>query len=159
VAHAVGVTVESELGRLAGSEAGMDVSDEEAYQTDPDQAKRFMHQSGADVLAVSIGNAHGFYKGRPHINFERLERIASAVDAPLVLHGGSDLSEEIIKKAISLGICKINICTEFVHAFGSAFTQVQRQDQFTYNVPSLFSAAREQAKQLVKKKMALFASK
>lgn len=95
-----GVTVEAELGKLAGSEGNIDVSEEEAAQTDPDEAKKFVEETGIDALAVAIGTTHGFYKSTPRINIERLKKIAEVVSIPLVLHGGSGTPDEKVKEAI-----------------------------------------------------------
>src|SRR5690606_35311225 len=90
-AHAVGVTVEAEIGRLAGIEEHVDVSAEDAALTKPEEAARFMERSGADYLAVAVGTSHGAYKGkgRPFIDHKRLRAISEVVPAPLVLHGAS----------------------------------------------------------------------
>ena len=84
--------------------------------TTPEEAKKFVEQTGVDSLAVSIGTAHGEYKGIPHLNFERLQEIATEVSIPLVLHGGSGSGDENLSKAVELGICKVNICTDLLNA-------------------------------------------
>ena len=152
------VTVEAELGRLAGSEAGRSASEEEAAQTDPEQAAEFVEQTGIDALAVAIGNAHGFYPFPPRINLDRLARIAALVAVPLVLHGGSDTPDEVIRRSIDLGIAKVNICTEFVAAFGRGYTKAQQAAGFKYNVPNLFGPARQAAYDLALAKIRLFAN-
>ncbi len=100
--------VEGEIGVLAGSEGGPEA---EALHSDPAQALRFAEESGCDALAVSIGNAHGHYKGKPKLNFGILEAIRRGVRVPLVLHGGTGIPEEDLRRAVSLGICKVNIAT------------------------------------------------
>ena len=151
-----GVTVEAELGRLAGIEGNLSVSEEEAAQTDPDEAKRFVEETGIDALAVAIGTAHGFYKYAPRINIERLKLIAGKVDIPLVLHGGSKTPDEKVKEAIANGIAKVNICTEFVAAFGKAYVDTQNTPGFKYGVPSLFIPSRTAGKKLAASKIKLF---
>mgnify|MGYP002996121785 CR=1 FL=1 len=84
--------------------------------TTPEEAKKFVEQTGVDSLAVSIGTAHGEYKGIPHLNFERLQEIATEVSIPLVLHGGSGSGDENLSKAVELGIAKVNICTDLLNA-------------------------------------------
>jgi len=154
-----GVTVEAELGRLAGCEAGLDVSEEEAFQTDPDEAVRFVEETGIDALAVAIGTAHGFYKSTPRINIERLKKIAEKVDIPLVLHGGSGTPEEKVREAIKNGISKVNICTEFIAAFGKQYIDTQSQPGFKYSVPSLFAPSKKAGKELAASKIKLFSCK
>ena len=84
--------------------------------TDPSKAKEFVERTGCDSLAVAIGNVHGVYSSEPKLAFDVLEKVASEVDVPLVLHGASGIGDEDIKKAISLGIAKINIHTELCQA-------------------------------------------
>ena len=112
VAHAAGVAVEAELGGLA---AGLDTDEEggeEATLTDPDQAVRFVAETGIDALAVSIGTVHGLYRGEPNIDHPRLGEIHSRLDLPLVLHGGSGTPAADLEAAIGNGIAKVNVNTE-----------------------------------------------
>ena len=157
-AHERGVEVEGELGRIGGLEAGQDADDPQAFQTDPDEAVEFVERTGVDSLAVAIGNAHGFYKGRPQINLERLERIRSKVSAPLVLHGGSGIPEDILHAAIDLGICKINIFTELVNAFLTGFGSYAQTPPKSMMIPDVFGPPRAEAMELVEGKMRLFRS-
>jgi len=111
IAHAVGVSVEAELGALAKGEFSNEEDAEQIY-TNPKEAKRFVDETGVDALAVSIGTVHGMYKGTPRIDVDILEQIAAVVEIPLVLHGGSGTPEDVVKKCIKTGICKINVNTE-----------------------------------------------
>lgn len=113
VAHAVGVSVEAELGSLAATETSHEgsVDDKEVY-TSPDAAKEFVARSGCNALAVSVGTVHGLYKGTPNIRIDILKAINAAVGIPLVLHGGSGIPEEQIRACIAEGIAKINVNTE-----------------------------------------------
>ncbi len=111
VAHAAGVSVEAELGALAGGAFSNEESGEEIY-TNPAQAAEFVARTGIDALAVSIGTVHGMYKGTPKIDVGVLKKIAAAVELPLVLHGGSGTPEEIVRECIRNGIAKINVNTE-----------------------------------------------
>ncbi len=108
-ARPLGITVESELGTVGGKEDGH--SAEIAY-TDPDEALDFYTRTGIDIFAIAIGTAHGFYKGEPKLNFELLAKIKDMIDCPLVLHGGSGIPDEMIKRTIELGINKVNYATE-----------------------------------------------
>jgi ketose-bisphosphate aldolase len=114
-AHEKGVTVEAELGKI-GSADKLETGSDETMYTVPGEAKEFVEKSGADYLAVSIGTAHGVYAVRnPKIDFDRLREIRKLVSIPLVLHGGTGVPEESIKKAINIeggGISKVNIATE-----------------------------------------------
>ena len=110
-AHAMGVSVEAELGRLATGESGEaeeGVSRAEDFYTDPEQAKEFCEQTGIDALAIAFGTAHGFYKAQPKLDFGVVECCAASTGLPLVMHGGSGVSEEGFRKAIASGIRKIN---------------------------------------------------
>jgi len=158
-ARPYGVSVEAELGKLAGNEGAVNVSEEEAAQTDPDDAVRFVKETGIDALAVAIGTAHGFYKFAPKINIERLKEIAAKVSIPLVLHGGSGTPDEQVVEAIGHGIAKVNICTEFVAAFGETYIATQEQPQYRYSIPSLFGPSKQAGKELAKAKMKLFGRK
>lgn len=104
-----GATVEAELGLVGGSEDG--TRDHGILSTNPKEAKEFSKRTGVDALAVAIGNAHGKYHASPKLQFDLLEEIHGEVDIPLVLHGGSGISEEDFQRAISLGIRKVNIAT------------------------------------------------
>jgi fructose-bisphosphate aldolase class II len=157
VAHACGVTVEGELGRIGGEEAGINVTDDDQHLTRPKQAVQYVRETGVDAFAVAIGNAHGFYKGKPNIRLGLLKEIAANVKIPLVLHGGTGIPEDIIRQSIALGIAKINICTEFVAAFADAFVQQRQSKDFRYNVPGVFARPRDSALELVRNKIRLFA--
>jgi len=157
-AHARGVEVEGELGRVGGAEAGIEVSDAEATQTDPDEAVEFVARTGIDTLAVAIGNAHGFYQGRPRINLDRLAQIRAKVPVPLVLHGGSSTPKDILHRAIDRGIAKINICTEFVSAFLQTYQAYATTPPTRLSIPAVFGPPRERGMELVEAKMRLFKS-
>lgn len=118
--HQYNASVEAELGRLGGQEDDLIVEDKESAFTDPDAAKAYVERTGIDSLAVAIGSAHGLYKGEPKLDFERLAKIRDKVDIPLVLHGASGIPEVMVKKSISLGICKVNVATELKIAFSDA---------------------------------------
>ena len=114
LAHAKGVAVEAELGYVPKL-GQADVT--EAGLTTPEDATRFVAETGVDLLAVAIGTAHGFYKKAPKLDYERLSAIRAAVDVPLVLHGGSGLDPEQWREAIRRGIVKINFATEIKDTF------------------------------------------
>ena len=153
-ARKYGASTEAELGRLAGSEGH--VKNEEEFQTDPAEARRFVEETGIDALAVAIGTAHGFYKSAPKINIARLREIAAQVSIPLVLHGGSGTPVDKVAEAIQNGVAKVNICTEFIAAFGKGYVDAQASADFKCNVPGLFGKGQTRARELVEGKMRLF---
>jgi fructose-bisphosphate aldolase class II len=157
-ARAAGVSAEGEIGLVGGGIHSVESSASLPLRmTDPEEAARFVAETEVDALAVAIGSAHGFYKEAPRLDFERLTQIAERVPVPLVLHGGTGIPPEAIREAIKRGIAKVNICTEFVAAFGKTFREVQSRPDFAYNVPRLFAEPRQRAKELVTEKMKLFA--
>ena len=112
IAHAMGVGVEAELGRLvtgeSGGESGLENANPADFYTDPKEAESFVKETGIDALAVAFGTSHGFYKAQPKLDFDVVKNCAKATGLPLVMHGGSGVSEEGYKKAIKAGIRKIN---------------------------------------------------
>ncbi|MDC0763712.1 class II fructose-1,6-bisphosphate aldolase [Brevibacillus porteri] len=141
-----GVNVEAELGKVGGVEDDLVVDDADAALADPIECERFIELTGVDTLAPAIGTAHGIYKGEPRIDFARIEEIARRVSVPLVLHGGSGIPEEQVKRAVQLGMAKMNVATELRIAFSQAIKGVfdnnpQENDPRTYM---------KQAKQAVK---------
>ena len=121
LAKQYGATVEAELGLVGGSEDGS--SNHGVRCTDPGDAAEFVRQTGIDALAVAIGNAHGNYPVAPHLAFDVLEQIQQRVEIPLVLHGGSGITDRDFQRAISLGIRKVNIATA---SFNSLVASVER---------------------------------
>ena len=114
--HPRGVTVEGELGMIGRADEVSVESGEQSTLTDPEMAGVFVRETGIDALAVSIGNAHGFYTKLPQLDFERLAKLQAATRIPLVLHGGSGTPEADLRRAISLGIAKVNVATESIAA-------------------------------------------
>lgn len=179
-AHLRNVSVEAELGRLAGFEEKA-VEEKEAVLTDPDAASDFVKLTGVDALAVAIGTSHGAYKfkGEPKLDFERLRCISEKIDVPLVLHGASSVPQHIIdkaqkyggefpgakgipddhiRKAISFGITKINIDTDLRLAFTSAIREFLAEHPKEFDPRKILSPAKEAMKQIIKGKMRLFGS-
>ena len=177
-AHAVGVSVEAELGRLQGIEDNIQVSEAEAFLTDPDEAERFVAETGIDYLAIAIGTSHGAYKGkgRPYIDHKRLEEISKRVSIPLVLHGasgvptwlkekllatGAELKEatgihdEDIKKAIPNGIAKINIDTDLRLAMTLGIREVVVGNPKEFDPRKIIGKGRDYLKQVIREKFEL----
>jgi fructose-bisphosphate aldolase class II len=179
-AHPKGVSVEAELGRLAGVEEST-VEEKEAVLTDPNVARDFVERTGVDALAVAIGTSHGAYKfkAEPKLDFERLKLIQKNVNVPLVLHGASSvpqwliekaskygaelagakgIPESHIKQAISLGIAKINIDTDLRLAFTATVREVLANSPKEFDPRKILGPAKEAMKEVVKGKMRLFGS-
>ena len=112
ICHAMGVTVEGELGHVGDNEGAGRLENPSDYYTDPEVAADYASRTGIDSLAVAVGNAHGDYKFKPKLDFERIEMIAEKTGLPLVLHGGSGLAEDDFRTAVQKGICKVNIFTD-----------------------------------------------
>ncbi len=115
-AHARGAVVEAEIGHVGAGENYENHDESDSQYTTVEEARRFVEETGVDSLAISIGTAHGMYKGIPEINFDRLKEIARAIDIPLVLHGGSSSGDENLKKCAVNGISKINIFSDLLAA-------------------------------------------
>lgn len=152
-AHSLGATVEGEIGHV-GVAANEDNLSEDMYTT-PDEAAEFYSATGVDALAVAIGSAHGVYKSKPKLNIERLEKISSAADVPLVLHGGSGLSDDDFKNTIAAGIAKVNIFTDLCLAGENAMREGIEKGFDYLKIRNLKVAA---VKEAVKKKIILFGS-
>jgi len=176
-AHDKGVVVEAELGRLAGIEDAVNVSDRDATFTDPDQAVEFVERTGVDSLAIAIGTSHGAYKfkGEPKLDFERLEKISDMLPGfPLVLHGASTVlpefveqcntyggnvkgaqgvPEEMLLKAGKYGVCKINIDTDLRLAMTASIRKYLYENPSEFDLRKYLSPAREAIKNMVKHKM------
>lgn len=151
IAHSLDVTVEGEIGHVGQASDG----DNEAADmyTTPEEAINFVNETGVDALAIAIGTAHGAYKSKPRLDIERLKQIRSAVDTPLVLHGGSGLSDEDFKNTIKGGIAKVNIFTDLCLAGKSAMAENLEKEYL-----EIRNAKVEAIKQATIKKIKLFGS-
>lgn len=150
--HAAGVPVEAELGKVGGKEDDLVVTGESPC-TDPKEAAEFVQRTGVDSLAVGIGTAHGFYKGEPKVDLDRLVEIRAAVDLPLVLHGTSGVPDETVAEAVKRGICKVNYATELRVAFSEGVKAVMAADPDVYDPKKYNRAGRERVQELVKRRM------
>lgn len=151
IAHAFGATVEGEIGHV-GEAASGDESLEDMYTT-PEEADEFITKTGVDALAVAIGSAHGVYKKKPMLNIERLKEIRARIDTPLVLHGGSGLSDDDFRNTIREGIAKVNIFTDLCLAGDAAMKEGLEASRGYLATRSLRV---EKMKAAVKAKMELF---
>jgi fructose-bisphosphate aldolase class II len=158
VLTAGGACVEAELGGVAGDEDRSGSQATEIPMTDPDEAARFVAETGVDSLAVAIGNAHGLYAGETHLDFERLAALAQRVSVPLVLHGASGINDDDLRHCIRLGIRKINVNTEIRVALFESLQASLAAGVKGYDVIRLWAAAVEAMQRVVEEKLAVFAS-
>ena len=176
-AHAHNVTVEAELGRLAGIEDDVNVSEKDSAYTDPSQVEEFVQRTGVDSLAISIGTSHGAFKfkGEPKLRFDILEDVSKRLpEFPIVLHGASSvlqeyidtiqkyggamqgargIPEEMLRKAASMAVCKINIDSDLRMAFTASIRKHFYDNPSHFDPRQYLSPARESIKQLVKHKI------
>jgi fructose-bisphosphate aldolase class II len=176
-AHAHGVVVEAELGRLAGIEDAVSVSDKDAAFTNPDQAAEFVQKTGIDSLAIAIGTSHGAYKfkGAAQLRFDILEAVGNNLPGfPIVLHGASSVipeyvdminqfggqmpgakgvPEEMLRKAAAMSVCKINIDSDLRLAFTATIRKYFAENPGHFDPRQYLSPAREAIKNMVKRKL------
>ena len=148
-AHSRGVPVEAELGAMGRVDAITHEGGDEFRTefTNPAHAAEFVERTGCDFLAVSIGNAHGLYSQSPTLDFERLGQIRDAVPVPLVLHGGSGTPEDQLKKAVSLGIAKVNVASEIARAFNGSYVPAMTEGKTWWAVAK--RAATEESRKVI----------
>lgn len=160
LAHAEGIFVEAELGRLVGEEDGLSVSEKESKMTDPNDARLFVRETKVDMLAVTIGNVHGNYLKTPQLDFDRLRSIRSKLsdDIPLVLHGASGLSQRLIREAIECGVTKFNVNTDMRSA---AMTALKKEvaSSSKIDVLNIMETTTKAMTLTAKDKITLFANK
>lgn len=149
------VSVEAEIGHIGGEEDG--VADELAYATVED-ATRLGLETGIDFLAPALGSVHGIYKGEPKLDFDRMKKIDEITKLPLVLHGGSGIPDEMIKKAISCGISKLNINTELQQVWCSAVREFLNENASVYDPRKVIKSGETAMKEAIKEKILLLGS-
>lgn len=160
IAHSYGATIEGELGHVGDNEGSAEgnshLVNPSDFFTDPKMAKDYVEKTKVDALAIAVGNAHGAYKLPPKLDFERIKTISGIVDVPLVLHGGSGLTDDDFKKAISCGISKVNIFTDInvvaLQAGVNKFTDVNK------GITDLIPAVVKEVENETVSKMKLFSS-
>ena len=156
-ARSYGASVEAELGQVGGGEGNLEQGTEAdaAGYTDPSQARDFVENTGIDALAVSIGTVHGPFKGKPRLDLERLAEIRSLVEVPLVLHGGSGLSEDDFRRAVACGISKINVFTETSLGAAGALRELLAKGT-PLGYPDLTTAAEKRIQDIVRGQLRVF---
>lgn len=158
LAHKHKISAQGELGAVPykGEEKRFNVWDK--AMTDPEQAKEFVRKTGVDYLAVAIGNAHGFFKERAELDFNRLEKISRLVKVPLVLHGASDFPDVRIKDAIRCGVALFHIDTDIRAAFSFAIKEFLGKNPAEYDPRKILAFAREKTQKAIEHKMEVFGS-
>lgn len=149
-----GITVEGEIGSVGKVDDLTVEGGETSTLTEPAEAARYAQMTGVDALAVSIGNAHGIYTKLPVFDFVRLEKIRQAVSVPLVLHGGSGTHPEYLKRAIALGMAKVNVASELCKAFRDSYA-AEHVDGKPDWLPSALAAARKPMAEVIAKWLVL----
>lgn len=152
------VTVEAELGAIVGVEDDIHVKHQDAHLADPEQAIIFCEKVEPDCFAPAIGTAHGIYKGVPKIAYDLLEKIAAKIAAPIALHGGTGLADDVFKKCISLGCAKVNISTQLKYAFIDGFVAYHNANNTEYNPLKVIDAQFNELKAGIVEKINLFGS-
>jgi len=152
-AHLRGVSVEAEVGRVGGQED--DVVAETMYAV-PEECLRIVKESGIDCLAPALGSVHGPYKGEPKLGFEEMGVINNLVGVPLVLHGGSGIPDDQIRRAISLGTAKINVNTESQQAWTQIVREVVAKDANVYDPRKIIGPGKKGIAEVVASKCEIF---
>lgn len=151
VAKAKRIPVEAELGKVGGKEDDLEADAD--TNTDPQEANEFVLRTGVSSLAIAIGTAHGFYAGTPVLDKVRVSEIKALVEAPLVLHGASGLSEEDVKECVARGMCKVNFATELRVAYTDAVKKLLAEKPETFDPKKLGVVGMEAVKEIVKSRM------
>ena len=157
-AHALGVSVEAELGRIAGREDDLTVEEAEAMYAVPEECERLARETGVDCLAPALGSKHGPYRGKPKLGFPAMREIRDRTGLPLVLHGASGIGDEDIRRAIACGTSKINVNTDNQTAFTAAVRDFLGENPQAYDPRHYLGPGREAVKRSVRDKMRLFGS-
>ena len=180
-AHAMGISVESELGRLGGIEEHIEVDEKDAFLTDPEEAVRFVEATGTDYLAIAIGTSHGAYKGkgRPFIDQARIQKIGGLLSIPLVAHGSSGVPAEIVRRfrdaggeigeaagiadedlelACQHGIAKVNVDTDLRLASTVGIREALKANPKEFDPRKIFGAARDVMSAVIEHKMRVLGS-
>ena len=154
LAHQKNITVEAEVGHIGGNEDGL--SSEVAY-ANIDDCIKFVNETNIDSFAPAVGSVHGIYKGEPKLDFELMLKIADLTNLPLVLHGGSGIPNEMIKKAIECGICKLNINTDLQIVWSKAVREFLKESD-AYDPRKIIKSGEASMKQAIKDKIILLGS-
>jgi fructose-bisphosphate aldolase class II len=155
MARAAGLSVEGEIGQMGGVEEGVFTAEGAGTMTDPDEAERYVQETGVDALAVAVGNVHGQTEATGRLDLDRLAAIRKRVEVPLVIHGGSGLPEDVVRAAIGLGVCKFNVATQLNLAYLKAF---QEAAPGLANPRAALQAAREAVAEAARSRIRVYGS-
>jgi fructose-bisphosphate aldolase class II len=158
VAHALGISVEAELGRIGGQEDDLSVDDADAMYAIPSECDQLVRETGVDCFAPALGSVHGPYKGEPNLGFGRMEEVQKLTGVPLVLHGGTGIPTKDIGRAISLGTAKINVNTENQLTSAATVRKILNEKPDLYDPRKYLGPARDTIKETVKGKIREFGS-
>lgn len=156
--HAMNVGVEAELGKIHGVEDEIAVDAKDASFTDPQEAVRFVRETGIDALAIAVGTAHGPYKGKPELDFDRIKVIKELTDTAIVLHGSSGVGEADLRRAVELGVNKFNIDTDLRQAFNGAIRTYLMEDSEAYDPKKIIGVTKPAIQRVAEGKITLFGS-
>lgn len=157
-ARLCGVSVEGEVGKIQGVEDEIEVSEAEARLSDVGEAEKFYQETRVDALAVAIGNAHGFYIKEPSLDFNRLKEIRNRTGVPIVLHGGTGIPEQQIRRGITSGIAKINIASKVRRAYMRSVYDQLSLDPDTTGVRDIMHAGRRAMQAEIESSMQMMGS-
>jgi fructose-bisphosphate aldolase class II len=158
LAHAKGVSVEAELGHVGGGQEVLNEDEQHARLTPVHEAERFVQETGVDALAVAIGTAHGLYRVKPQLDLERLKQIRQAVHVPLVLHGSSDTPNDQVRRAVEIGIDKVNVWTDVRIPYLRAMQTALAGPAENIDLLQATAQAQAAAREMVQHKLRLFNS-
>jgi len=158
MAHPVDVSVEGELGRVAGTEDKFNEEQVKALLTQPEKAEEFVKLTGVDALAVAVGSIHRMRVQKAVLDIKRIRRIREVTSLPLVLHGSSGVTDDSLKKAIEAGICKINVATALNMAFTQGMASSLKNNPNEIDPRKILTVSREEVKKVVEQKIRIFGS-
>ncbi len=155
VARVAGVTLEAELGHMTRAEKGESGGLDESVFTVPEEAVTFVRETGVDALAASVGTVHGLYRGKAEIDFERLEKINELVNTPLVLHGGTGIPDDSLKKTSKFGVTKVNVATALGVSYYTGIREAMEKEKETKSFFGFTEPGREALKETIRQKIKL----
>lgn len=158
IAHSVGVSVEGELGTIGGTEDDLSVADKDVQFAKTDEAIRFWEKTGVDALALAVGTAHGMYRGEPHIRYDIIKTVSEKIAVPIVLHGGSGVPDESVRRAIANGVGKVNVNTENQVACTETIRKILNANPDMIDPRKYMGTAKEAMKEVIRTKIRLFGS-
>jgi len=157
-AHANGLSVEGEIGVVAGVEDDIVIHQDKAIYTTPDEALEFRRLSGVDFLAAAIGTAHGFYKVQPRLDIDTLRKLSHTTECPMVVHGGTGLPEDVVRELVAAGAAKMNVSTQIKQTYIDGLHGYIEAHRTEYNPLKLLAHARQELLTMIGRYMEVFGS-